>query len=189
LTPGEFPLPDIRARQQFITHKLHHPVNILEPIFLDHIGIQIITQMPIINRQPLQIQPNAFKPLGIRLGVKVLIKFVPEIIIFILTDQFEHRGSERLFVSRVAIGKVLVMGQGGIGTMFIMKRQKTKQSSPLEEGRHRDTPEYQGEGFMVSDPWQCCKGHAVETYSTQDDFLAFTVDDLVTRAFEYADHV
>ena len=51
------------------THQLDHSVNVLETLVLDHIRVQIIVQVSIVDGQPLHVEAKRGEPLGIGLSV------------------------------------------------------------------------------------------------------------------------
>ena len=78
----------------------------LEALFLQHSGLHIILQMPIIDWQPQTIQSLASKELCIFGGEEILEPLVKEEVVFLLAQDFEHAGAVLMLVARIASDEV-----------------------------------------------------------------------------------
>lgn len=106
-----------------ITNDLDHSINVLKTLCDDHIGIHVIAEMPIIDRQPDQIDPERRKVGRIIVGIDwaisiislhgryatptVRVEPVPEEVVSLPSEHFEHLLSVDLFMSRISIEGIL----------------------------------------------------------------------------------
>lgn len=84
------------------SYQLNDPFQMLEPAFFQHPRIHVVFEMSIVEWQSQAVQTFGSEEFGIGVGEEVLEELVEEVVILLLSKNFEHCCTMLAFVPGIA---------------------------------------------------------------------------------------